>query len=192
MGRKLTGRKLAAKAGTTVICVTAWNLNPSNDVQEMTNSCSNGAKEYDAGLDGGDGSATLVWDAENNLFEGTDAIKPGVKLSLTLSLEAGSTEGDFVVPAIITGTPIAVGVGGRVEVTANFNINGVLTWPTGTIDPSAAMPSVGKSSARGTPDMPVGYVSNVGGKEYPNPYEGKTAQDNEIMEIHREDLQPIA
>ena len=189
MGRKLTGRKLAAKAGTTVICITAWNLNPSNDVQEVTNSCSDGSKEYDAGLDGGDGSATLVWDVATNPFEGTDAIKPGVKISMTLTLEAGSTAGDFVVPAIITGTPVAVGVGGRVEVTCNFNINGALTYPTGVIDAAPALPVAGKTY-RGTHDMPVGYVNKVGNKEFKNPYEGMTADDNSIVELHQEDLQP--
>lgn len=182
MGRKLTGRKLAAKAGSTVICVTAWNLNPTNDVQEVTNSCSAGAKEYEAGLDGGDGSATLVWDAETNPFSGTDSIKPGTKITLTLSLEADITAGDFVVPAIITGTPIGVGVGGRVEVTCNFNINGVITWPAGTIEAG------GSIQRRGSIENPVGWVSQVGNKQLDNPYEGKTAADNAYEEIHAPEM----
>lgn len=155
MARKLTGRKLGAKNGTTVICITAWSLNPTNDVQDVTSSCSNGAKEYDAGLDGGDGSCTLVWPADKNPFEASGGgLKAGTKLDLTLELEVGSTAGDFKVPIIITGTPIGIGVGGRVEVTVNFNINGAIIYPTGVI-------GTGVVSFKGNLANPGGFVRTV-------------------------------
>lgn len=177
MGRKLTGRKLAAAVGAVpvTLCITAWNLNPTNDVQDVTSSCSGGAKEYEEGLDGGDGSLTLVWDVTKNPFDTTGGgLKAGIKLEATLSLEAGDPAGDFTVPIIITGTPIGVGVAGRVEVTINFNINGLVTYPTGVFAAGAPL------SARGTVEKPVGYVSKIGEKEM----EAPSAWQNAYEEIH--------
>jgi len=136
-GRKLVGKaaafKLGAGNGAPFIPVVSWNVDFTNQVQEVTSSESGGWQEWETGIDGGSGSLVAVWDCLINPFD-EEYFRAGKKTTLQALLERGNTAGTFVMPMIFTNIPLAVAIAGRVELTINFNINGEPTFPTGSID----------------------------------------------------------
>jgi len=134
---KITGKNGRVTVDSTVIGVTQFQLNINNERQDCTNSESGGWREGVAGLDGWDGNLQAQYDSAQNPHDDPPDIKPGNILAATFIVDNAATNvanGTYSGNIFIDNCQISLVVEGKVNYTVNFTGNGILTYPTGTLD----------------------------------------------------------
>ena len=112
--------------GSAVYPVSTWSLNLSNDVQEVTDTASNGWKTVIAGISSGELSFTAFWGA--SVASLSTAF--GLGTSVVANLAVGNNGEVFSGTFIISSDVVTNGAKTPVEFQCTAVLNGAITLPS--------------------------------------------------------------
>lgn len=131
----MSGKSGKVSAGGTDLDVKGWSFDPNCDLQDTSNSGDSGYKTFIAGLLGGTGSIEMDWDAAANPTTNPPNLNPGEEIT-NMDLYLDSVNYIRIPTALISGTPVANAVDGKVTFNCNFTASGSWTMAAGNWVPS--------------------------------------------------------
>ena len=127
-----SGKSGKVTVGATTLKVQSWDIEPTTDLDDTTNSSSGGYYEGEPKINKLTGKVQLQWDAASNPTTNPPNLVPGAQVALKLYVDA--THYWNIAKAFITNTPVAVGAkeGAMVTFAFSFTASGAWTPPAGS------------------------------------------------------------
>ena len=121
-----SGKNGKVVVGATTLKVQSWDIEPTTELDDTTNSSSGGYYEGLPKINKLTGKVALQWDAAANPTTNPPNLVPGALVALKLYVD--STHYWNVPTAYVTSTPIVVGAKEGAMVTFGFNFTATAAW----------------------------------------------------------------
>lgn len=125
------GKSGSAKVAAEVLKVLQWSVKDAADLEESSNTASNGKKQWTAGFNGLDWTIEAQWEATKGPFD-VPVLVPGTEISTLFLGVNGSVNGYAMPTAIVESADITMATKNVIKWSISGHSQGDFTRPSDT------------------------------------------------------------